>query len=286
MYNNRDPKGPSSSSSANNDSESNEELPNNILSHPMIDEEVSFLLSNDPSDGIIDDAQSSSRLLGYREWTIHANWQLLVETFLESYHVKFLHQDTLGIVAHSNIMVTDVLDEYSTRMTVPLKNFDYHGDDDDDEDDVNSFWDQTTTTYHLFPNSAISIFKRFIMYLSISPSHVVEDSSSYSSNSDQQPSVSSVIRLWAVTKRNRKQASTSKAATAVRDLENVVRGIEEDWKCAEEIQRTLNAQRKRRTSCFDDNKKVESSPIFSYSTFEGNNVHFLQNVGKLSSRPS
>eukprot|EP00980_Cylindrotheca_fusiformis_P002476 scaffold584_cov132-Cylindrotheca_fusiformis.AAC.29 len=229
---------------------------------PSIHSELSSLILQSSTDDQRDPANSARHgsVLGYRKWNINANWQLLVETFLESYHVKYLHNNTLALVSHSNVMVTDVLDDYSTRMTVPLKSFNVEHEVDPNQDD-DSFWNETTTTYHLFPNSAISIFKRFILYLSIQPSSADPD----------EPSTSSIVQLWAVprTFANDKERSLQK-----RDMESVVRGIEEDWECAEQIQEGLNSQK----NCGGD------QVMFSYGRFEGNNFNFLQNVSALSNK--
>jgi phenylpropionate dioxygenase-like ring-hydroxylating dioxygenase large terminal subunit len=218
-------------------------------------------------------------MIGYREWTLEANWQLLVETFLEAYHVSALHKDTLGLVAHSNVMVTDILDDRSFRMTVPLKNFEteYDGDDtaappattDPSTSTAPSpssepFFSQTTTTYFLFPHTAVSIFKRFVVVLSIVPT------STSSKNDGEESSCSSTssrVRAWGI-----RQHNDDDQQLAHRDFESVILGIEEDWSCAEAIQRGMNSS----SSSSDNNNSLTS---LTYGRFEGANVRFLQNVG-------
>jgi phenylpropionate dioxygenase-like ring-hydroxylating dioxygenase large terminal subunit len=197
---------------------------------------------NDPKE------QLEDPLVGYREWNIRANWQLLVETFLESYHVSTLHRDTSGLVAHSNVMVTDVLDERSLRMTVPLKNFSATSVPNDD-----SFFGQTTTTYFVFPNSAIRFFKRFALFLSIVPTGDSE----------------SRIRSWGLG-----YGAVENRDLQRRDLSSVLAGIEEDWQCSEDIQCGLDAAYSR-----VPRDAQETSPAFTYGRFEGCNVLFLHNVG-------
>lgn len=184
---------------------------------------------------------------GYREWEVQANWQLVVETFLETYHVKFLHRNTLNKVAHSNFMVTDLRDDSTNyRMTVPLKNFD---GTTTEEIDVETFLSQTTTTNLLFPCSAVTLFKRFAMFLSVFPTS---------------GGASSKVRAWGTDHKygNYDLAGFDKDDQA-RDFESVLKAIEEDWEAAEAIQRNLSMDRE-----------------FTLGRLEGCNAKFLANVNK------
>lgn len=231
-----------------------ESFPKDVSAYDETDRELQAFWLDPPKD---DD--TPTRFVGYREWTIQANWQLLVETFLESYHVQFLHQDTLGLVTHSNRMVVDRLDTYSLRHTVPLSNFESKLSllpppplSSDYVSPKDPFFSQTTTTYFLFPNVAISLFKRFALFLSILP------------NSSHGSSVSSRVRLWGVTHTT---AEGEDLSIQKRDLESVIKGIEEDWVCAEGIQKGLTRD-----------------TIFHHGLFEGNNIQFLRHVGELAAR--
>jgi phenylpropionate dioxygenase-like ring-hydroxylating dioxygenase large terminal subunit len=246
-----------------------------------IDAELSSLLPP-PSINNNDD-DDDGNFVGYREWKLDANWQLLVETFLEAYHVNHLHKNTLGLVAHPNLMITDILDSYSLRMTVPLKNFDTTNIDEDVDDEElessSSFWSQTTTTYFLFPNTAVSLFKRFILFLSIVPSSDVNTEHN-NNNNNKQPSCKSHVRAWAIARNcssnaddddNNNEDKDARMATARRDYESVIRGIEEDWECAEGIQSGLMAARAN-----------NNNNNHAHGCFEGNNVAFLHHVGLVS----
>ena len=211
-------------------------------------------------------SSSSSRLVGFREWYLEANWQIIVETFLESYHVPFLHRNTLGLVTHRHAMVVDRLDCRSVRHSVALKNFDtstVHSNDDDDETQVSPqdpFFNHTTTTYFLFPSTAISLFKRFVVFLSIVPELSRGDGSF-------EPGASRRCRLraWAVCHATAKDEHD--AELQQRDFENVIRGIQEDWDCAESIQRGLTPD-----------------TVIHHGRFEGINVDFLKNVGDIAAQ--
>ncbi len=196
--------------------------------------------------------ETPTRFVGFREWKLKANWQLLVETFLESYHVPFLHQNTLGLVTHGNRMVVDRLDTWSLRHTVPLSNFEPNLSTSTTISPKDPFFSQTTTTYFLFPNVAISLFKRFALFMSILP----DTSHGNSSNSQ--------VRLWGVTHATAEGEDPSKQQ---RDLQSVIKGIEEDWECAEGIQKGLTPD-----------------TMLHHGRYEGNNVDFLCHVGEFAER--
>jgi phenylpropionate dioxygenase-like ring-hydroxylating dioxygenase large terminal subunit len=197
-----------------------------------VDQELSAIL---PSH------ENSPIQIATKEWNVAANWQLVVETFLEAYHVSSLHKRTLAVVAHS-VMVTDRLDDgRSYRMTVPLKHFDLARQTSD-----RSFFDQTTTTYFLFPSTAVSLFKRFVLFLSVQP----EGAGNASGRRTK-------IRAWGV------KRTAAEEEDATKDFDNVIAGIEEDWDCAEGIFQNMDAE-----------------SVFTYGLQEGGNILFLQNVEK------
>jgi hypothetical protein len=61
-----------------------------------------------------------------------------------------------------------------------------------------------------------------------------------------------------------------------RDFESVIRGIDEDWECAQSIQQGL-------LNCNNNADAArEEGVIFTYGCFEGNNVAFLEHVDWIS----
>jgi nitrite reductase/ring-hydroxylating ferredoxin subunit len=160
-----------------------------------IDRELQDLWLDPPLPSSFNQKESPlSQLVGFREWQLKANWQLLVETFLEAYHVQFLHQNTLGRVTHGNRMVVEPLDTRSLRHTVPLSNFDISSSSDVDQDvsPTDPFFNQTSTTYLLFPSVSVSLFKRFAAFMSIVPEPANMDESNNGNSGSR-------VRLWAVT---------------------------------------------------------------------------------------
>jgi phenylpropionate dioxygenase-like ring-hydroxylating dioxygenase large terminal subunit len=217
----------------------------------QMDEELSDLWLDPPTSSSNDD----SLLVGFREWNLQANWQVLVETFLESYHVQYLHHNTLGQVTYGNRMVVDFYEDAgssttrSLRHTVPLTNFDPTPLVDNGRVLPNHpFFSQTTTTFFAFPNVAISIFKRFALMLSVIPTS----------------NTSSRIQAFGITHQT---ANGSTMEKQHRDFESVVAGIQEDWDCAEGVQRGLTPD-----------------SMILHGRFEGNNHYFLHHVGKIAEK--
>mmetsp|Transcript_11194 Transcript_11194/g.30909 ORF Transcript_11194/g.30909 Transcript_11194/m.30909 type:complete len:427 (+) Transcript_11194:63-1343(+) len=204
-----------------------------------------------------------NRMVGFREWVLNANWQIIVETFLETYHVQFLHHDTLGTVTHKNVVAVDRLDQRSLRHTVPLLNFQEAGKEKHGNDRItlqDPFFSQTTTTYFLFPNVAISIFKRFFIFLSVLPIANIDSN---------QASIQSRVRAWGVahgiTEDGAGRDNSHEMAVQRRDFQSVIAGIEQDWECAELIQQGLDAD-----------------TLIHHGRFEGNNIAFLRDVGEMA----
>jgi phenylpropionate dioxygenase-like ring-hydroxylating dioxygenase large terminal subunit len=214
------------------------------------------LPSSSSNNNYSSDQEIPSRLVGFREWKLNANWQLLVETFLEAYHVQFLHQNTLGLVTHGNRMVVDKLDTRSLRHTVPLSNFrSSSASSSYAASATDPFFNQTSTTYLLFPSVSISLFKRFAAFMSIVP-ETTTDANDAGSNSSR-------VRLWAVVTHATAQGEDLEKQQ--RDLESVIKGLEEDWTCAEGIQRGLT-----------------KDTVVHHGRFEGNNIDFLRHVGEIA----
>eukprot|EP00977_Amphora_coffeiformis_P007878 scaffold1752_cov188-Amphora_coffeaeformis.AAC.10 len=204
-------------------------------------------------------------LVGYHEWPqLPANWQLLVETFLESYHVKALHAKTLHPVTHpTGVMASEWMDDgMNFRMTVPLKNFKVD-DEDDDCNKPQSFLGQTTTTHLLFPMTSVTLFKRFMIFLTIEPA-AVSSSSAASGGSDN-----SRIRVWAFSHPFYDPSSEENGSERRRrDFDAILAAVQEDWDMAVDIQTGL---------CRDT---TSNETEFLHGLYEANNQKFLENVAR------
>lgn len=209
---------------------------------------------------------SAYNLIGYREWTIEANWQLLVETALESYHVPALHQKTFHLVTDptEGTMVSEWKDRNrNVTMTVPLRNFHHDVVADDGTNnwtaqDTIRFLGETTTTHLIFPYSFVTLFKRFAVFITMTPYN-------------PSPSSTTNIRAWALPHQWH-DASLEGDKVQQRDFAAVLAAVEEDWDCTEQIQMGFNN--------FEGNQR--NAPQFIYGGYEGNNILFLNTVGEVA----
>lgn len=193
------------------------------------------------------------KVFGYREWTVQANWQLAVETALESYHIKSLHSKTFNVITHSSCMSSQYLDgNRNAIMTVPLRSFQAQDDEEvqGGEEAVQRFLEQTTTTSLIFPATLSTLVKRFLSVITIEPIN----------------STSSKVRSWALPHRF---CDPAEVDLAERDFKSIVAAVEEDWDCVEQIQKGLTNKR-------------GTSADFVFGGYEGNNVRFLQNIGEVA----
>jgi len=77
------------------------------------------------------------------------NWKLVVDTFLEAYHISTLHRDTIAPILHSNLSVFTPLGDH-LRMVAPRKTF------SDLRNVEKGSWDlirHSAIIYILFPNT-------------------------------------------------------------------------------------------------------------------------------------
>ena len=101
---------------------------------------------------------------GFGEAEHPVNWKLLVETFLEGYHIKFLHHDTFFPVQYDNVNVVESFGRNS-RITFPYQNIERPFDTADEM----AVRGRMTYVHHLFPNVMLATFPGQILMIVLDP---------------------------------------------------------------------------------------------------------------------
>ena len=107
---------------------------------------------------------SDYRYDGFGEAEHPVNWKLLVETFLEGYHIRFLHHDTFFPVQYDNVNVVESFGPNS-RITFPYQNI-ARPFDTSDEMAVRG---RMTYVHHLFPNVMVATFPGQVLMIVLDP---------------------------------------------------------------------------------------------------------------------
>lgn len=109
--------------------------------------------------------------LVYADSAVRAmNWKVLVEQFLEGYHLRSTHRDTFFPVQYDNLNVVENFGPNS-RITFPYRNIERL------RDRPESSWNtdaRVTYVYHLFPNVMVATFPDVVSVVAIDPVKVDE----------------------------------------------------------------------------------------------------------------
>jgi phenylpropionate dioxygenase-like ring-hydroxylating dioxygenase large terminal subunit len=187
--------------------------------------EIEKYLGSDIDDELSDLNLSSYQL--YRAETFHqpANWKLIMDGFLEVYHVRYLHPRTVGRIALSNIMTVDNLDGHMRLVTarkdlqelrrLPEDIFDLH--------------QGVILTYILLPSTVVVYVRDHVEVWSIVP--------------QKDDPTQSVVNLRFLIPES--PASEKENAYWQRNWETVVGAVhDEDWAMARQIQLNLDGSSK------------------------------------------
>lgn len=107
----------------------------------------------------------ATRLVTVRPALRAMNWKVLVEQFLEGYHIRTTHKDTFFPIQYDDLNVVESFGPNS-RITFPYKNIERL------RDRPESTWEvghRVTYVYHLFPTVMVATFPNQVLVITIDP---------------------------------------------------------------------------------------------------------------------
>ena len=107
----------------------------------------------------------AERLVAVRPTLRAMNWKVLVEQFLEGYHIRTTHKDTFFPLQYDDLNVVEAFGPNS-RITFPYRNIERL------RDRPESSWivdHRVTYVYHLFPNVMVATFPNQVLVIAIDP---------------------------------------------------------------------------------------------------------------------
>jgi len=100
----------------------------------------------------------SLRAVGTQVHRIEANWKLMVDAFLEVYHVRTVHPDNAALLYDDQSVTVAMLPNGNSRLTVDkrdgLRDLAMVSDEHDNPS-VGLLWRQTSTSFGIFPNLVV-----------------------------------------------------------------------------------------------------------------------------------
>jgi phenylpropionate dioxygenase-like ring-hydroxylating dioxygenase large terminal subunit len=107
----------------------------------------------------------AERLFAVRPALRDMNWKVLVEQFLEGYHIRTTHKDTFFPIQYDDLNGGEAFGPNS-RITFPYKNIERL------RERPESTWNvghRVTYVYHLFPNVMVATFPNQVLVITIDP---------------------------------------------------------------------------------------------------------------------
>jgi phenylpropionate dioxygenase-like ring-hydroxylating dioxygenase large terminal subunit len=107
----------------------------------------------------------ADRLVAVRPTLRPMNWKVLVEQFLEGYHIRSTHKDTFYPIQYDDLNVVEAFGPNS-RITFPYQNIERLRDRPESTWTVDH---RVTYVYHLFPNVMLATFPNQMLLITIDP---------------------------------------------------------------------------------------------------------------------
>lgn len=202
-----------------------------------LEEEKSFEMIDLISNQIPD--LKPAQFLSTQTYDVKANWKLIQESFLESYHVPFVHEKTLSPATISHLGLNDYYGPHS-RAVYPLKRLQTELSKSSEP----PMRRLVSVVYQLFPNA----------FLSLQPFHILVTRLCPKAVDRTQVEVYSLVES---------QDKTESLALVEKDMEFVRKGMIEDFEVAEKVQET---------------QKYSGHPKFMAGAYEGQIQHFHKSL--------
>ncbi len=107
----------------------------------------------------------AEKLLSVNATARQINWKILVEQFLEGYHIRSTHKDTFFPLQYDDL---NIVEEFgpNNRITFPYRNIERLRDRPESEWTTDR---RLTYVYHLFPNAMLATFPDQVLFIAIDP---------------------------------------------------------------------------------------------------------------------
>ncbi|MGZ7022393.1 MAG: aromatic ring-hydroxylating oxygenase subunit alpha [Ilumatobacteraceae bacterium] len=130
------------------------------------------------------DKLPAARRLVFAESAVRAiNWKVLVEQFLEGYHIRSTHRDTFFPLQYDNLNIVERFGPNS-RITLPYRNIERLRNRPESTWTVDR---RVTFVYHLFPNVMLATFPNQVIMVVIDPIDIDHSATSTYAMADQVP---------------------------------------------------------------------------------------------------
>jgi choline monooxygenase len=156
-----------------------------------------------------------------RVWAM--NWKVLVEQFLEGYHLKTTHKDTFFPLQYDDLTVVEQFGPNS-RITFPYRNIERLRDRAEDTWTTDA---RVTYVYHLFPNVMLATFPDLMLMIAIDPLDVEH----------------STVSIYSMAKASFAQRNSAESGKAPKNAAGALaaRGAVEDNEMSAGVQRGLRS---------------------------------------------
>jgi phenylpropionate dioxygenase-like ring-hydroxylating dioxygenase large terminal subunit len=203
-------------------------------------------MSASPADHLPVLIEPDQVLLARNEAVVEVNWKVLVEGFLEGYHLKATHRETFFPFGFDNVTVVEASGRHS-RITFPFRRIEALRDVPPDERRVDG---TVTFVHHVFPNVIVARLSHHTTMVVLDPVAV-----------DRTRFVTFTLA--------RAQDGGGTPSDAVRDTEFVRLGAAEDLAVAMGVQRGLASG---------------ANEVLEFGRFEGAITHFHRQLHELVDR--